>query len=195
MLHRDEPRLLSAASAVLHLRQLPGPHRRRTDVADLASLHHIVKRLHRLLDRHPGVKPVNLVQVDVLRPEAAQGLVQLLNNCLARQARATRAVMHREEDLRRQDHVLATAVFLDRPSDDLLREAEPVRASGIPQVTASSTAWRKIGAAASSSSAHGFQPFATSPKPMHPSPIRDTFSPDRPRVTYCITAPFRPPLR
>ncbi len=53
------------------------------------------------------------------------------------------------------------------------------------KVMPSSTACRKIGSAASSSSAHGIR-LAGSPKLMQPSAMRLTFSPDVPRRVYSM---------
>src|SRR3546814_2700383 len=51
VLHRDEAGPALALSHVLGLGELPRPHRRGPDVARLARLHHVVERLHGLLDR------------------------------------------------------------------------------------------------------------------------------------------------
>ncbi|GAA4154315.1 hypothetical protein GCM10023068_36560 [Leifsonia shinshuensis] len=61
-------------------------------------------------------------------------------------------------------------------------------------VIPASTAWRKIGAAASSSSAHSLKPRDLSPKLMQPSARRLTVRPVDPSRVYSIVSfPF--PLR
>ena len=51
---------------------LPGGEARRSDVADLALGGQIVERPQGLLDRHHGVRAVQLEQVDPVRAESAQ---------------------------------------------------------------------------------------------------------------------------
>ena len=51
VLHRDEAGPPVPLGDVQRLLELPRPHRRRADVAGLAGPHHVVQRLHRLLDR------------------------------------------------------------------------------------------------------------------------------------------------
>ena len=61
---------------VLHLRELPRPHRRRAEVAHLAGPHHVVQRLHGLLDRHLVIETVDVVDVDVVGAQPPQRRVQ-----------------------------------------------------------------------------------------------------------------------
>ena len=71
---RDEPGPAVRSASVLRLGELPGPHRRRPDVARLAGLDDVVQRLHGLLDRDVRVAAVDLVQVDVVHAEPAQAV-------------------------------------------------------------------------------------------------------------------------
>jgi len=66
-----------------------------------------VQRLHGLLDRRVRIKAMDLIQIDVLGPQARQGRVDLLQDRLARQALPARAVVHPAEQLGGQDDVLA----------------------------------------------------------------------------------------
>jgi hypothetical protein len=111
------------AGGVLHLGELPGPHGRGAEAADLAGLDHVVQGLHGLLDRGGGVEAVDLVQVHVVGAEPAQGIIQLLEDRAAGQARPARSVVHLEEHLGRQDDVLAPGVG---------RMARPVISSEVP---------------------------------------------------------------
>src|SRR5437764_585127 len=52
---------------MLGLGELPRVHAARADVAGLAGLHHVVQRLHRLLDRGLEVPAMDLVEVDVVQ--------------------------------------------------------------------------------------------------------------------------------
>lgn len=73
---------------MLELGELPRPHRRRAQVAHLPRADDVVEGLHRLLDRHVVVEPVEVVDVDVVRPEPAQRGVELLEDRLAGQPAA-----------------------------------------------------------------------------------------------------------
>jgi len=57
---------------VLELGELPGVHRRRSDIADLSRLHDVVQRLHRLLDRAVRVETVDLIMVNVVGAEPVE---------------------------------------------------------------------------------------------------------------------------
>src|SRR4051794_37388909 len=79
------------------------------------------------------------------------------------------------------------------------RIARPTNSSELPcwyvfavshRVTPSSTACRKNGCEASSSSVHVCRPLVGSPKLMQPIAIRLTVSPVRPRRVYSMTIPF-----
>jgi len=83
VLHADELRPTVEFGGVLRLAELPGPHRRRPDVANLARLDHVVQGLHRLLDRSVMVEPVDLVEVDVVGAQPAQAVVDLGHDRLA----------------------------------------------------------------------------------------------------------------
>src|SRR5690606_35043471 len=65
--------------------------------------------------------------------ESSQRGVDLLHDGLAGQPRAARAIVHLEEDLGGQHHVLTPGVLADRPPDDLLRAAVPVDVGGVPE--------------------------------------------------------------
>jgi len=70
------------------------------------------------------VEPVDLVQVDVLGAEAAQAVVDLGEDRLARRPAAVRALAHRPVHLRRDDHVVAVdAEVLQRAPEELLAGA------------------------------------------------------------------------
>lgn len=100
-----------------------------------------MERLHRLLDRRLGVKAVDLQQVDVVRVEAAQRVLDLVEYGCPGQTPLILVVFGdfylRNHVVRRdilfladgietlgQNHKLLTwdVVFLDRLADDLLRD-------------------------------------------------------------------------
>lgn len=80
ILHADELCPAVALGDELHARELRGPHATGADVANLARLHEVVERAHRLLDRRGGVEAVDLEEVEVGRVEAGEGGVDLVEN-------------------------------------------------------------------------------------------------------------------
>ena len=121
---------------VLRLAELPRVHRRRPDVADLAGLDHVVQRLHRLLDRRPGIEAVDLVEVDVVHTEPAQARIDLGHDRLARQADGVAATAHRPVHLGRQDDLVTVGEISERSADDLLARADGVDVRRVEEVDA-----------------------------------------------------------
>jgi hypothetical protein len=72
----------------LHLVELVGVTRAHPDVADLSGLDDVVKRRHGLLDRSFLVEAVALEDVDVVESEASEGLVDRVEDVLARETAA-----------------------------------------------------------------------------------------------------------
>src|SRR5262245_40410199 len=134
VLHRDEPTPTGDGCDLLRLRELPGEHARRADVARLAGPHDVVQRPHRLLDRRLVVPAMDLVEVDVVGAEAGQRGVDGRHDVLARQATVIGSRAHREVDLRRQHVVLATREQLaQQPPGDLLGHAVGVGVGGVEE--------------------------------------------------------------
>ena len=136
VLHRDERRPAVPLRDVLGLGELPRVHRRGADVAGLAGAYDVVQRLHRLLDRHRRVPPVDLVEVDVVRLEPAEAGVDLLQDRLAGQTGAVGPGPHPAVDLGGEDDVLAVGVRLQRPAGVLLAGAGGVDVRGVEGVDA-----------------------------------------------------------
>ena len=76
---------------------------------------------------------MEVVDVDVVGAQPAQRVVQLLEDGLAGQAAAARAVVHLPVDLRGEHDVLAPGVASDRAADELLRGAALVDVGGVPE--------------------------------------------------------------
>ena len=133
VLHGDEPGPAVQVGDVLHLGELPGPHRRGADVAGLAGLDDVVQGLHGLLDRRVGVEAVDLVEVDVVGAEAGQEASICSMIALRDRPAPPGTVVHLEIHLGGQDDVVAAAVLLQRPADDLLRAAGAVDVGGVPE--------------------------------------------------------------
>jgi hypothetical protein len=129
----DEAGPAVAFGDVLHLGELPRPHRRRADVAGLAGLHHVVQGFHGLVDRGVRVEAVDLVEVDVVGAKTAQRGVDLLHDGFAGEPGSARSVVHSEEHLGRQDDVVASGVLANRPADDLFRGSVAVDVGGVPE--------------------------------------------------------------
>jgi hypothetical protein len=112
---------------VLELRELPGVHGRRAEVAGLARLDDVVQRFHGLLDRGFRIEAMDLVQVDVVGAEPGQRSIDLLEHRLAGQPLTAGTVVHLAEYLGREHDVLPAGVTLDGTPDQFLRGAELVR--------------------------------------------------------------------
>src|SRR5207249_480044 len=104
------------------------------DVAHLARAHEVVERAQRLLDARERVEAVELVEVHVVRAEAAQARLAGPDQVEARRADVVRSRAGAKGSLRRDDHLLAAAG--DGLAQDLLREARRVDVGGVEHVEA-----------------------------------------------------------
>ena len=136
VLHRDEPRPAPALGHLEHLRELPGKHARRADVARLAGPHDVVQRLEGLLDRGVRIEPVDLIEIDVIGPEAPQRGVDGVEQVLPGQAAVVRSVAHRKERLRGDHHLIARREVGQRASHDLFTDAAGIHVGGVEEVDA-----------------------------------------------------------
>jgi hypothetical protein len=123
VLHRYESGPPAERGGMLKLGELPGVHRRRSEIARLAGAHDVVQSLHRLLNRGVRVEAVNLIEVDVVGVEPEQRGVNLLQDGLTGQALPAGAVVHPAPHVGGQDDVLAAGVPPDRPPDEFLGRA------------------------------------------------------------------------
>ena len=121
---------------IQRLGELPRPHGRRADVAHLARAHHIVQRFQRLLDRRRLVPAMDLVEIDVVRLQPAQALVQLEEDLLARKPAAVRPIAHHAVQLGRDHGVFALGVSLQQAPQHALAVAVRVYIRGIEEVDA-----------------------------------------------------------
>ena len=95
-------------------------HGRRAQVPNLAHADDVVKRLHRLFDRGRAVPAMNLVEVDVVRPESLQARVDFVEDRLARETSAVRAGAHPPPDFRGDDDLLAPGELAKHAAGNLL---------------------------------------------------------------------------
>ena len=83
VLHSDEFRPVIAFGYVLQSLELPSIHSARSDVSGLAGLDHVVKGLHDFLHRRKWVKPVDLVEVNIVEAKTLQAVVDFGHDVLA----------------------------------------------------------------------------------------------------------------
>ena len=79
ILHGNESRPTVAIGKIQRLRELPRVHGRRSDIANLAGLHHVVQRFKRFFDGRRVVPAVYLIQVYIVGFETTQALIELIN--------------------------------------------------------------------------------------------------------------------
>ncbi len=96
----------------------------------LAGAHHVGEGLHGLLERREPVETVRLVQVDVVGPEPAQGVVDGLHDVLARKAAVVAPRPGGPVDLGEYFEALP-AFPLQRPAEDGLRTGLRVDVGGV----------------------------------------------------------------
>ena len=133
----DEPGPAVLALQVQGLGELPGVHRGRAEVADLAGLDQVVQGLQGLLQRCRVVIAVNLVEVDVVGAEPPQAVVDLGHDRLAGQAPPVRPRPHRVAQLGGNHDVVAVREVTERAAEDLLAGAVRVQVGGVEEVDAS----------------------------------------------------------
>jgi len=104
------------------------------DVADLALADEVGEGAEGLLDVGVGARPVDLVEVDVVGLEAAQGVFDGADDPAPRAALPVGVVAHGAVELGGEDDVVAAS--LDGFSDDLFGFASGVDVGGVDEVDA-----------------------------------------------------------
>jgi hypothetical protein len=112
---------------------LPGVHRGRAEIADLAEFDDVVQGFHRLLDGCIRIEAMDLVEIDVMGAEPSEGGIHLLEDGLAGEALPAGAVVHLAEHLGCQHDVLAAGVTLDGATNELLGGAVLIDVRGVPE--------------------------------------------------------------
>src|SRR5215831_13214862 len=82
VLHRHELRPAVLLRDRQHLRELPGIHARRPNVARLSGAHDVVERLHRLFYRRVVIEAMDLIQIDVVHAETTKRRVDAVEQML-----------------------------------------------------------------------------------------------------------------
>ena len=109
VLHRDELVEPEVLGGVLCLGELVGPHRTRAEIADLLAADRVVEGTHRHVDGRVVVPAVSLVEIDRLHTQSfTTGVEFLLDRLPGEPARVRVLVVHLEEALRRDDHLVSS---------------------------------------------------------------------------------------
>ena len=154
---------------------------RGAEHAHLALVDEVGQGAERLVHVGRGVGPVGLVQVDVVGAEAAEAVLDLLDDPSARRAALVRVLAHRRHELRRQDDLVPPP--LDAPCRRSPRTlpTEYTSAVSMKLIPASRAAWMMRMQSSWSRLPHA-------PNIMAPRQCRLTWIPVRPRVVRSMPA-------
>src|ERR1700761_1045378 len=137
VLHGDKAAQAKRVRDMQHLLKLPGIHRRRTDVKNFASTNEMIERFKRLLDGSGIVETVNLIEIDVVRAETSQAVINGVKDVFAGEPALVRIITHGVVDLRGDDHlVTGGAEFFECPPCNFFTDTEGVNISGVKEVDA-----------------------------------------------------------
>ena len=89
-----------------------------------------------LFDGHQGVRPVHLIDIDVVRFEATQRILKLMENALARGVAFDFAIRPIESDLCGKDNALSTTTLAEGFAHNLFGAPTPVNGRRVDQVDA-----------------------------------------------------------
>ena len=127
-----EPHHVSPVTQPERPRQLPGGEVAAAQVAHLTPPHQVIQRVERLFQWGRGIPGMDLIQVDIVRLQAPQAGLDLLEDRRAGEPLSVRPLSHPAPDLGRQDHSVAPAV--QGLADDLLAAAAAVDVRGVQKV-------------------------------------------------------------
>jgi hypothetical protein len=102
--------------------QLVGQKIRTSDVADLSLMDEIIERTERFVDRGRWIEPMQLIEVDVVGLQAAQGCVDCVENVLSGVAAVERCGPGASKAFRREDEAIPPS--MKPATEDLLRAAD-----------------------------------------------------------------------
>src|ERR1019366_5507233 len=121
------------AAELLHLAD-----RKITD-SDGPDLSLLEQRMHRLgcfFDRHQRVRPVDLVDVDVIRSKPTQGILDLLQDSRPAGITEYLSTLPFKADLGRNEHARAQLTLGYCPANDLLGAAESIGRGRVDDIDA-----------------------------------------------------------
>jgi hypothetical protein len=119
---------------VQRLLELPRPHGGSTDVAGLASPHHIIERLHRLFDWGFVIPSVDLVEVHIICFKTLQAVLDLTQDGLAREPGAIGIVTHFAVQLGGNNNLVPLREVLQCASKDLLTRTNGIDVGSIEEI-------------------------------------------------------------
>ncbi len=118
-----------------HLGELPRIHGGGPYIKSLAGADDIIERLQRFLHRRMVIKAVDLIEIDVIGPEAAQAIVDGVADMLAGKTTLVGIVAHRVVDFGGNDHLVpGRPEFLQRPPENGLTLAYGIHVGCIEKV-------------------------------------------------------------
>src|SRR5208337_5118617 len=112
-----------SAAELLHLANGEIAH---ADGADLSLLEQPMHCLRCFFDRGLRVRPVDLVDIDVIGTKPSQRVFELALDPIPAGIAKNLAVLPFKPDLRGDDHARAQAAFSDSLANDFFRTAEPI---------------------------------------------------------------------
>jgi hypothetical protein len=111
---------------------------RAADVVHLASAHEVIEGAEGLLFGHRDVLHVDLIEVDAIGLQPAQGVLAALHDPVPRRAALVRPVTHREAELGGEDHLVTRLALLEPVAEHALGQAVlTVDVGGVDEVDTS----------------------------------------------------------
>src|ERR1022692_4974154 len=120
ILHGNEASPAVKVGEIESLRELPGIHRRGSDITHLAGFHHIVQSFQRLFDWCFIIPAVNLVKVYIVGLQPAQALVEFVKDSFAGKTTAVGFVAHDAMELGGNDDGVAAHACSEKAPEPLL---------------------------------------------------------------------------
>ena len=131
VLHGDKPMPAILFGRIERLGELPGGHAAGSEVAHLAGADEAIQRFERFFNRRGKVPAVNLIQVDIVHFEAAQGILAGFDDMLTAQSPSVRTIAHGSVDLGRQDNIVACSHLAQPFAGDFFAHTNRVDIRGI----------------------------------------------------------------
>src|ERR1700674_3779595 len=107
-----------------------------TDRANFALIVKVSQRGCCLFYGHQGVRPVYLIDIDIIRLEATQRILKLLENALARGVAFDLAIRPIESDFGGKDNALSVTTLAQGFTHDFFRTSKAVNGRCVDQVDA-----------------------------------------------------------
>jgi len=105
-----------------------------SDRANLPLTVELMHRLSRFLDGHRGVRPVYLIDIDVIGLQAPQGILKLPRDAVFRRVAIDRPILPLQPRLCRDDDRVSFTVFRNRLSNNLLSYSHAINGRRVHQI-------------------------------------------------------------